>query len=32
MLVAVAVCKELASILPDDWADYHDAEHVNDFR
>lgn len=24
--------EELASILPDDWADYHDAEHVNDFR
>ncbi|CAE7241248.1 unnamed protein product, partial [Symbiodinium necroappetens] len=24
--------EELASFLPDDWADYHDAEHVNDFR
>mmetsp|Transcript_45212 Transcript_45212/g.105439 ORF Transcript_45212/g.105439 Transcript_45212/m.105439 type:complete len:326 (+) Transcript_45212:118-1095(+) len=24
--------KDLAKMLPDDWADYHDPEHVNDFR
>ena len=24
--------KELASLLPEDWADYHDPAHVNDYN
>ena len=26
------VFQELASLLPEDWADYHDPAHVNDYN